>query len=579
MRGGLAVGDDQHDRLGVGVAAEVPARQQQGVVQVGALLPHPLQRGELADVDGLGVAAEGDELQRVGAEPGAHQVVQRQRGALHRHPAAVLDHRPRRVDAQGDGRAGPLLGLGDLHVDDVQRHRAAAAAEHGVGDGARDVPRLGVAELPRSGAADRLTGRARAVVVAVAARGPHAVHDTAQRGLPQAPQRFRGEPEVAVGASFEQVLVAQLAFELGEPPRVHPCLRTELADQRLDVDVLQPGSGVGLAELLGERVQVGEVGHGLRALAQPQRVVAAEAGGAVPVLPRTQPLQQRVQRGQLLADAGVAERLLRQRRQLGALLVAHRVHHPLRRGGPGGQRVDQLVDVARVLREELAVLGHELVEAARGVLVTGGVPGEQLVEVGQHLLDALHVALVDVRHRLLHALEALVHQLAAEQVLDLLVRLARLGGAPVVVGQVPHGRRGARWQRVQLRLTEPGVVGRLREQRPPLGAQRLREQPLDLLQRAVQPVPPLDVRPLLPQPAHQVVQAAGALGAAAQQLAQRGGGRAALHHLAAELVHGRAQIRGRRQRVGAVHIAAVAVTAHPYTDRSSSLSLPMCLVR
>ena len=43
-------------------------------------------------------------------------------------------------------------------------------------------------------------------------------------------------------------------------------------------------------------------------------------------------------------------------------------HHPLRRRRPPGQRVDQLVEILRVVGEELAVLGHELVELLLGVL-------------------------------------------------------------------------------------------------------------------------------------------------------------------------------------------------------------------
>ena len=57
VRGRLAVGDHQHDRLGVGVPAQVPAGQQQRVVQVGALLPGALQPDQLAELDLPGVAA------------------------------------------------------------------------------------------------------------------------------------------------------------------------------------------------------------------------------------------------------------------------------------------------------------------------------------------------------------------------------------------------------------------------------------------------------------------------------------------------------------------------------------------
>ena len=65
------------------------------------------------------------------------------------------------------------------------------------------------------------------------------------------------------------------------------------------------------------------------------------------------------------------ERLLRQGIQLGALLLAQAVAEALRGRGALGQRVQQLVDVARVLREELAVLVHELIEVLLRVLAAG----------------------------------------------------------------------------------------------------------------------------------------------------------------------------------------------------------------
>ena len=51
------------------VLAEVPVGEQQGVVEVGALVPLGVEGGELLDVHHLGVPAEGDQLERVAAEP------------------------------------------------------------------------------------------------------------------------------------------------------------------------------------------------------------------------------------------------------------------------------------------------------------------------------------------------------------------------------------------------------------------------------------------------------------------------------------------------------------------------------
>ena len=87
--------------------------------------------------------------------------------------------------------------------------------------------------------------------------------------------------------------------------------------------------------------------------------------------------------------------------------------------------VEELVDVLRVLREEVPVLGHEVGEVLGGVLAPA-VLLEQLVEVVEHLRDGRPILLGRALEGLLHAGEALVEQLAAEEVLDLLVRLTGL---------------------------------------------------------------------------------------------------------------------------------------------------------
>jgi hypothetical protein len=74
--GRLAVGDDQQHRLGAGVLAEEPVGQQQAVMEVGALVPPGVERGQLLDLHHACVPAEGDQLQVVAAEAGADQLVQ-----------------------------------------------------------------------------------------------------------------------------------------------------------------------------------------------------------------------------------------------------------------------------------------------------------------------------------------------------------------------------------------------------------------------------------------------------------------------------------------------------------------------
>ena len=110
---------------------------------------------------------------------------------------------------------------------------------------------------------------------------------------------------------------------------------------------------------------------------------------------------------------------------------------------------------------------------------------QQVVEVVQHLVDALAVLVGGALQRLLHAGEALVEHLAAEQILDLIVLFAGLGAAPVVLGQLLDGLGRRRRERVQLQFAEAGVVVQRAGQFLAFGQHGLVEQLLDLLQGAV----------------------------------------------------------------------------------------------
>ena len=434
----------------------------------------------------------------------------------------------------------------------------AGLAHLGVEQGARDVPAFGVAERPRACRARRLPRRPGALGLPLAATGRQRADDVAQRGLPELAQRLRREHQRAVGGALEDALLLQLALQLGQALGVDAGLLAEGRLEGLEVDVLHPRARVGLRELLGQGVHLPQLLHGPGGLAHAHRVVAAEAAAALPVLAGAHALELLVEPGELLGQPRVAEGLLHEALELGALLGRQRVHHPLGRGGPLGEQVDQLVGGLRVLREELAVLGHELAELLRGVLAAG-VRLEQVVQVRDHLADPLDVLGRRVLHRLLHALEALVERLPAQEVLDLLVGLARLGVAPVVVLQLGHGPRGRRGQRVELHLAEPGVVGVLGLQGVPLGLERPLEQLADLLQRPVEPVLALQLAAPLVEPAHEVVETLLVAQPAAHQLAHRLPRRRALHDVAAQLVHRRPQVERRRQGVRPVVEAAVGV--------------------
>ena len=64
----------------------------------------------------------------------------------------------------------------------------------------------------------------------------------------------------------------------------------------------------------------------------------------------------------------VAERLLHELGEILALLGRHRLEHAVHRGGLAREVVEQLLDRLGVVREELAVLVHELGEVGVGVL-------------------------------------------------------------------------------------------------------------------------------------------------------------------------------------------------------------------
>ena len=149
-------------------------------------------------------------------------------------------------------------------------------------------------------------------------------------------------------------------------------LVAQLAGQLVEVDVIHPGAAVRLGELLGEVVEVGEVLEHAGAVAEPEALLATELLRAAPVLAGAQRAQVVVELAQRLHQLGAAERLRGQGIELVALLLRHRVAHPLRGGGALREGVHQLVDVLRVLREEVAVLVHEVGEVLRRCPRRGG---------------------------------------------------------------------------------------------------------------------------------------------------------------------------------------------------------------
>ncbi len=90
------------------------------------------------------------------------------------------------------------------------------------------------------------------------------------------------------------------------------------------------GAAVGLRELVGEGVELGEVLQDAGPVAEAQPLLAVEPLTARPVLAGAQGLEVGVELAQLPHQLGRPERLGAELHELLALLGAHRVEHPLR---------------------------------------------------------------------------------------------------------------------------------------------------------------------------------------------------------------------------------------------------------
>lgn len=176
---------------------------------------------------------------------------------------------------------------------------------------------------------------------------------------------------MTIGTAVEETLITQRLLEICQGPRVRGRLVTELPGQCLRIDVVQCRSGVLLRQLFGERFEFRDVLQGTGPLTQSHALVAAEPLRALPVLTRPGGLQVLIEPIQLSDQGRVAECLLGQRVQFVALFLRQRVPETLRGRCALCQRIEQLLYVARVLGEVLAVLVHEVVELFLRVLTAG----------------------------------------------------------------------------------------------------------------------------------------------------------------------------------------------------------------
>ena len=141
------------------------------------------------------------------------------------------------------------------------------------------------------------------------------------------------------------------------------------------------------------------------------------------------------------AQAVVAQQVVHQLLQLGALLRAHAGEQRRHLRRLAVQVLDQLVDAADVRREVVAVARHEPVEVGPRV-GAAGVLLQQGVEVADHVADARQVLRRDLLDALAEPGEVRLQHLLPQLVAELAERVARGVVHELVVGQAvePAGR-------------------------------------------------------------------------------------------------------------------------------------------
>ncbi|CAB5021169.1 unannotated protein [freshwater metagenome] len=208
------------------------------------------------------------------------------------------------------------------------------------------------------------------------------------------------------------------------------------------------------------------------------------------------------------------------------------------------------------------MLVHELVEVLRDITALP-VLVEHCVEVAQHLLHGLlRLGRAHVADRLAHLPELLIHDVGAQALLDLLVDLAGLWRSPLVVRELGHRARGLARQVVELGLPEPGIVGRVREERRPFERNSLIEHFGDVGEQAVEASGFLQLPPALLNAAAQLVEPAASVRASSHQGSEGIGNGLTVEDLIAEILDRLTDVERVGEGVWPTVESPVAIPAH-----------------
>ena len=315
--------------------------------------------------------------------------MQRHRDLLRGEEPAAHLHRERHVEHEDGGRARELLRAFDLEVlgPDVHR-RARTLPGDRVADRAADVEVERVAELVRLVLVGALVAGARAFdLVPARAVLQQAPEEIPERALADAADALRCQLHAPFALLDEAGLFELLrkARELVE--RARRIVAEQLAGL-VEVD-LGELTGIGrVAEHVLQRVDVTELVEHAAHLTERHRLVAAERHALAPTHLRERVAQVLPELVDLPAQVHVVEQRIGELLQLRALLGTHRVEHLLHLRHRTRHRLQQLVEVLRVVREEVAVALHEPIEVG---LFAPLALLEHLVQLGEHVLHALEL--------------------------------------------------------------------------------------------------------------------------------------------------------------------------------------------